>query len=256
MADVGGPVGIEAVTARMRTGAARLAARLGRQDRGARSGGRDSVGQWHAGGRDAGSASGSAGQPSRLRSFDPGRVADLEYRAWAGYYRRNWPQVLVAFVGLLRMAFSMDWYRTLRGAWLVLRAVQLWAPYPDNDPDGARAFMRRFYALVRLSYGEPASPAEAAKLEVDWWRAHRQAQYSITPGGADDELVESVTRLYCYLFGEPAAELRPAAAHRAHAMSLSDQWVREGCLPASPLLPLVRAALVRAYDALLVAVQH
>jgi hypothetical protein len=164
--------------------------------------------------------------------------------------------VLVAFVGLLRVAFSMDWYRTLRGAWLVLRAIQLWAPYPDNDPDGARACMRRFYALVRLSYGEPASPAEAAKLEVDWWRAHRQAQYSITPGGAGDELVESVTRLYCYLFSEPEAELRPAAAHRAHAMSLSDQWVREGCPPGSPLLPLVRAALVRAYDALLVAVNH
>ena len=256
MADVGGPVGIEAVTARMRTGTARLAARLWQQDRRARSGGRDSVGQWHAGGRDAGSASGSAGQPSRLRSFDPGRVADLEYRAWAGYYRRKWPQVLVAFVGLLRMGSGMDWYRTLRGAWLVLRAVQLWAPYPDNDPDGARAFMRRFYALIRLSYGEPASPAEAAKLEVDWWRAHRQAQYSTVPGGAGDELVESVTRHYCYLFGEPEAKLRPAAALRADAMSLSDQWVREGCLPGSPLLPLVRAALLRAYDALLVAVHH
>ena len=173
MAEVGGPVGIEAVTARMRTGAARLAARLGPQDREARSRGRDSVGQWHAGGRDAGgrdaggrdagSASGPAGQPSRLRSFDPGRVADLEYRAWAGYYQRNWPQVLVAFIRLIRMGFSMDWYRTLRGAWLVLRAIQLWAPNPDNDPDGARACMRRFYALVRRSYGEPASPAEAAE---------------------------------------------------------------------------------------------
>ena len=249
-------MGIEAVTARMRTGAARLAARLWQQVRGARSGDRDSAGQWQAAGRDAGSARGSAGQPSRLRSFDPGRVADLEYRAWAGYYRRNWPQVLVAFIGLIRMGSRMDWYRTLRGAWLVLRAIQLWAPYPDNDPDGARACMRRFYALVRLSYGEPASPAEAAKLEVDWWRAHRQAQYSITPAGTGDELVESVTRLYCYLFSEPEAELRPAAAHRAHAMSLSDQWVREGCLPSSPLLPLVRAALFRAYDALLVAVHH
>ena len=228
MAEVGGPVGIEAVAARMRTGTARLAARLWQRPAG-----------WAA---------------------PPGPVAgplpDLEYRAWAGYYRRKWPQVLVAFVGLLRMGSGMNWYRTLRGAWLVLRAVQLWAPYPDNDPDGARAYMRRFYALVRLSYGEPASPAEAAKLEVDWWRAHRQAQYSITPGGAGDELVESVTRHYCYLFSEPEAAVRPAAAHRAHAMSLSDQWVREGCLPGSPLLPLVRAALVRAYDALLVAVHH
>jgi hypothetical protein len=45
----------------------------------------------------------------------------------------------------------MNWYRTLQGAWLLLRASQLWAPVPDNDPDGARACMRRFYALVGLS---------------------------------------------------------------------------------------------------------
>ena len=80
--------------------------------------------------------------------------------------------MLAAFVALIRMGSGMDWHRTLRGAWLVLRAIQLWTPYPDNDPDGARACMRRFYVLVRLSYGAAASPAEAAKLEVDWWRVH------------------------------------------------------------------------------------
>jgi hypothetical protein len=30
------------------------------------------------------------------------------------------------------------------GAWLVLRANQVWAPFPDNDPDAARALMKRF----------------------------------------------------------------------------------------------------------------
>jgi len=162
----------------------------------------------------------------------------------------------MAFVGLIRMGFGMDWCRTLHAAWLVLRAIQLWSPVPDNDPDGARARMRWFYALVRLSHGEPASPAKAAELEVDWWRVHREVQYSTAPGVADDDLVESVTRLYCYLFGEPEAEVRPAAVYRVTAMGLSDQWVREGCLRDSPLLPLVHGALVRAYAALLAAVHH
>ena len=194
--------------------------------------------------------------PNRLRSFDPIRIADLEYRVWVGYYLRRWPQVLVASVGLVRAGFGMDWTRTVHGAWLVLRANQLWAPFPDNDPEGARACMRRFYALVRLSYGEPANPAKAAELEVDWWRAHREAQHA--PGSAEpgEDLVESVTRLYCYLYGEPTAAIRPAAVERARAMDLSDQWVREGCQPGSPLLPLERAALVRSYAALLAAVHH
>ncbi|HYB48891.1 MAG TPA: hypothetical protein VED20_16315 [Streptosporangiaceae bacterium] len=194
--------------------------------------------------------------PNRLRSFDPVRIADLEYRVWVGYYLRRWPQVLAASVGLVRAGFGMDWIRTLHGAWLVLRANQLWAPFPGNDPEGARACMRRFYALVRLSYREPANPAKAAELEVDWWRAHREAQHA--PGSAEpgEDLVESVTRLYCYLYGEPAAAIRPAAVERARAMDLSDQWVREGCQPGSPLLPLERAALVRSYAALLAAVHH
>ena len=101
-----------------------------------------------------------------------------------------------------------------------------------------------------------ASPAKAAELEVDWWRVHRQVQYSTAPGAGADDLVESVTRLYSYLFGEPEAEVRPAAVYRVRAMGLSDRWVREGCLPDSPLLPLVRAALVRAYAVLLAAVHH
>jgi hypothetical protein len=197
-----------------------------------------------------------AGQPGRLRSFDPGRIADLEYRAWVGYYLRDWPAVLIASVGLVREGFGMDWRRTLHGAWLVLRANQLWAPFPDNNPDGARACMRRFYALVRLSYGEPANPAQAAALEVDWWRVHRKVQYCIEPRAAGDELVEALTRLYCHLYREPETEVRQAAVHRARAMDLSDQWVAEGCQSDSPLLPLEHAALVRSYAALLAAVHH
>jgi hypothetical protein len=194
--------------------------------------------------------------PGRLRSFDPVRLADLEYRAWVGYYLRRWPQVLAAMVGLVRMAFGMDWYRTLYGAWLMLRASQLWAPLPDNDPEGARACMRRFYALVRLCYGEPANPAKAAELEVEWWRVHREARRSPDSAEPAVELVDSVTRLYSFLYAEPEAAVRPAAVERVRAMDLSDQWVREGCQPASPLLPREHAALVRCYAYLLAAVHH
>jgi hypothetical protein len=199
--------------------------------------------------------------PTQLRSFDPNRLADLEYRAWVGYYLRQWPQVLIASIGLVRVGFGMSWFRTLHGAWLVLRANQLWAPYPDNDAAGALACMRRFYALVRLAYGEPPNPAKAAELEVEWWRVHRDGQHSDPPHAIEDEapaeaLVQALTRLYCYLYSESEAALRPAAVHRARAMDLSDQWVREGCQPDSRLLPLEHAALVRAYAALLAAVHR
>ena len=172
---------MEAVTARLQTTAARLAGRLGRHNRRIGAARQDRGGEHPAGGRDAGAPGRAPRQPSRLRSFDPARVADLEYRAWVGYYQHNWHHALMAFVGLIRMGYGMAWRRTLHAAWLALRAIQLWAPIPDNDPDGARACMRELYVLVKLRFGAPPDPARAAALEVDWWRAHRERQYSVDP---------------------------------------------------------------------------
>jgi hypothetical protein len=198
----------------------------------------------------------SGGAPTRLRSFDPVRLANFERQAWVGYYLRRWPQVLIAAVGLVRAGFGMSWYRTLYGAWLVLRAIQLWAPNPGNDPEGAQNCMRRFYALVQLTHGEPASPVRAAELEVTWWQVHREQRPAADEAGAAGELVSALTRLYCYVYSEPEAALRPAAVERARAMDLSDQWVKEGCQPDSGLLWLEHAALVRSYAALLAAVHR
>ena len=50
--------------------------------------------------------------------------------------------------------------------------------------------------------------------------------------------------------------VRPAAALRADAMDVSDQWVAEGCDLDSPLVVQERELLVRSYAALLSAVHR
>ena len=100
------------------------------------------------------------------RSFDPKFVGRLETEAWVAYYRRQWGTLLWASIGLTHHAFGLPWPSTLSGAWLVLRANQLWAPYPDNDPDGAGRTMERFYRLLARHRGAPADPATAARLEA------------------------------------------------------------------------------------------
>lgn len=107
-----------------------------------------------------------------MRDFDPVRPGNAETDAWAYYYRREWGKVLRAFLVMIRVGFGLSWPNTLRGAWWVLRANQLWAPYPDNDPDGALALMRRFYALVARTSKEDFDVDEAAKREVEWWRGN------------------------------------------------------------------------------------
>ena len=169
------------------------------------------------------------------------------------YYRRRWGAVLIAFVGLIRSAFGMSWPRTLQGAWYVLRANQKWAPFPDNDPDAARAYMRRFYALLKASEGAVFDPARAAELEVEWWRAHRENQHG---GEAKEALAGALVALYAYTYGVSPDAVRRAAELRAEAMDVSDRWIEAGCEVGHPLLREERALLVRSFAALLAAVHR
>jgi hypothetical protein len=187
------------------------------------------------------------------RSFDPRRVGALESAAWVSYYRRDWVRFLRAAVSLTRHTFGLSWPATIYGAWLVLRANQLWAPPVDNDPDGARRAMERFYRLVKVKHNERYHPATAARLEVEWWRVHREHQRDGS-GLGEQALVVALAALYAYVYAVPEADVRRAAEQRALAMRLSDQWVGEGRDPASPLVAAERAALVRSYAALLSAV--
>jgi hypothetical protein len=190
-----------------------------------------------------------------MRSFDPRAVGNLECRAWETYYRRKWAAFLIASVGLVRAAFRMSWPRTLVGAWLVLRANQVWAPFPDNDPAAARRLMTLFYRLLRVEQGAAFDPVRAAELEVEWWRAHREDQHDHGAGSAES-LVLALRDLYAYTYDAAPDEVRPAAELRAQAMHVSDRWVEAGCDPGSALLREERVLLVRSYAALLAAVHR
>jgi hypothetical protein len=192
-------------------------------------------------------------------------VGSLEAAAWVAYYRREWACFLRSATALTRHTFGLPWPQTLWGAWLVLRANQLWAPFPNNDPVGARRAMERFYRMVARRYGESYDPVQASKLEVEWWRVHREHQRG--PGehssaglgriaAHERPLVDALAELYGYVYGVRPDEVRLAAEQRALAMRYSDQWVSEGCNLASPLIPEERAALIRSYAGLLAAVHR
>jgi hypothetical protein len=185
-----------------------------------------------------------------LHSFDPVKLGRLESELWVTYYRKQWARFLVASLRVVHGTFGLDWLRTCHGAWLVLRANQLWAP-DTSDLAGARRCMARFYALLLLTHGEPADPARAARLEVDWWAAHRE--HARAPGSDDGPLVTALARLYAYLYGTEEEAVRPAAQHRARAMDISDRWVASGRDLRSSLIAEERDELIRCYAALLTA---
>jgi hypothetical protein len=189
------------------------------------------------------------------RDFDPDALAGAEFDGWVAYYRRDWRRFLTAAVGMVRLGFGMSWPRTLRGAWLVLRANQVWAPYPDNDPERARRLMQRFYELVARTHDETFDVELAARLEVEWWGVHRHGQRD-DPDQPLDALTDALATLYAHVYAERFESVRPAAAARAEAMQISDAWVAAGRDPDSPAIEAERMALVRSYALLLGAVHR
>jgi hypothetical protein len=187
------------------------------------------------------------------KDFDPVRVGQRECQAWAAYYRHDWRTFLVSAVGMVRAGFGMPWPRTLAGAWLVLRANQVWAPVPDNDPDAARDFMRRFYALVLRSGQLHFDATEAARREVEWWRVHRIHQREDQL--SEDDLIHALVELYAHVYTVDRDRVWEAARQRVIAMRYSDEWVDAGCDLADPGLAAERLALVASYSALRRAVE-
>ncbi|HTC68232.1 MAG TPA: hypothetical protein VK662_01585 [Acidothermaceae bacterium] len=183
----------------------------------------------------------------RQASFDPVRIGQRECDAWAAYYRHEWASFLRSAIGMVSAGFGMGRRQTLTGAWYVLQANRAWAPVPDNNPDAARDYMARFYALVRDSGWGSLDPVTAAGYEVEWWRLHRLHQRE----GADAEaLLAALDVLYSYVYDVPLSTMREAARLRVEAMDLSDRWVEAGCDLADPLLSQERRALVASYTAL------
>src|SRR4051794_13169046 len=76
------------------------------------------------------------------------------------------------------------------------------------------------------------------------------------PGTDPAPLVDALAALYAHVYGIGEDEVRQAAAARAEAMRISDQWVADGCDPAAAAVGQERAELVRSYAALLAAVHR
>ena len=183
---------------------------------------------------------------SPLGKFDPRKVARYEKDNYVAYYQKDWLKLLRVSVGMVGEAFGLNLFQAIYGAYLVARAEIAFAPFPNNDVPKAEAFMRRFYQFLKDVHGEEFDVGRAARLELNWWIAHRKLFANQDNG----ELVEAVADLYAEAYGLPQERAREAAYQRALGMLYSDRWVNEGKPANSPLLAQEEEALLKSYVAL------
>lgn len=182
-------------------------------------------------------------------AFDPVAIGRSECDAWVAYYRRDWPRMLIAALGMVRHGFRLGPFGNLTAAWHVMRATRAWAPFPDNDPEAARRHMTRFYRMANNAGRLTVNPRTAAELEVAWWHTHRLQQHSDQV--TEKDLITGLVRLYSYLYQAKPDAVRRAAELRVAAMGFADAWVAAGCRLDNPTLAQARLTLVASFTALL-----
>ena len=180
-----------------------------------------------------------------LVAFDPELTGRLEQRAWAAYYYRQWPQLFDQLLRLARSQFGLSLPQALYASYLATQAQVAWARQGDRE-GLAQAYMRRFYEFVRGPTAGVYDPSRAAELEIRWWAVHRQRdEYP-----DNTALAAALAATYAEVYRQPPERMLAAAEARAAAMDLSDQWVREGQPPDSPLPDEIAGLLVASYRAL------
>ncbi len=182
---------------------------------------------------------------SPLTAFDPETVGRLEQRAWAHYYLREWPRLFDVMLRMTRSAFGLSLPQAVQASYVNTQAQVVWARQGAKDGK-AEELMRHFYDLVREPTGGRYDSAKAAQLEVNWWAVHRNRdQYP-----DHSALAQALAATYAEVYQLPAERMLPAGEARAAAMDLSDQWIREGKDPNSPLLEQIATLLVQSYRSL------
>ena len=172
----------------------------------------------------AGWAAAELARPRRvdIRQFDPDEVARLETAMWRSYYDRRRLPLFGQLVALLRGQFRLQPLRAVALAGLAARAAatfQVGASHADYRralPD-----LERYYAGIRAVSQVPFDQVRAARLELDWWVAHRDAG-GHPPGDLEAALAELAAELYQV----PAERLGVHAARRAEAMTIRDRAAR------------------------------
>lgn len=153
-----------------------------------------------------------------LRGFEPAEIARLETAMWRDYYEKRYVALFGHLYQLSRTQFGfapLDSFRIALAAAQAARAFQ-----PTRSREAANAALpplETYFSLLASAAPGGFDAAEAARLELDWWQARREAvgaeRYGVT-----------VARVAAITYGKPGDDpsLLTAGIGRAEAMAYRD----------------------------------
>jgi hypothetical protein len=187
----------------------------------------------------------SAGWPRKadLRAFDPAMMARLKTAMWRDYYEKRYPALSYHLYEVSRTQFG---FSPIAAFWIALSAAQAARTFQPThsrqEANAALPSLLNYYGLLAAAAPVAFDVDEAARLELDWWQARREAV-----GQRDYGL--TVARVAALTYGKSADDpnMRLAGIGRAEAMAFRD---RRGEGMTEHDWSMIEAQLLRAYQLL------
>jgi len=153
-----------------------------------------------------------------LRAFDPAEMARLETAMWRDYYDKRYGALFYHLYESTRTQFGFSPLQSLHVAFSAAEAARTFQPTRSRrEADAALPALVAYYRNFA-----PAAPVafdveEAARLELDWWQARREAVASRDYG-------LTIARVAALTYGRSADDsgIRQFGIARAEAMAFRD----------------------------------
>ena len=182
-----------------------------------------------------------------LRGFEPAEIARLETAMWRDYYEKRYVALFSHLYEMSRTQFGFSPLDSFRIALAAAQAARAFQPTRSREAaDAALPPLVTYYRLLASATPGGFDVAEAARLELDWWQARREAvgpaQYGVT-----------VARVAAITYGKPVhhPSLLISGIGRAEAMAYRDA---RGQAMTDPDWSEIECRLRRAYRSLKAAV--
>jgi hypothetical protein len=153
-----------------------------------------------------------------LRAFEPAGMAQLETAMWRDYYEKRYGALFYHLYELSRTQFGFAPSDSLRIALAAARAAKAFQPTRSRaEAVAALPELIVYYGLLRPAAPNAFDIETAARLELDWWQARREAV-----GPRDYGRIIAAVAALTYGKSPDEPDMAASGVARAEAMAYRD----------------------------------
>ncbi len=151
-----------------------------------------------------------------LRRFDPAAMARRETQMWRDYYEKRSFALFLDLYATARWQQGFSPWDSVRVALAAARAARAFQPSTSRaTAQAAVPLLTDYFRILAKAAPVPVDIAEAARTELSWWQARREA---VAPA----EYGLTVARVSTLLYGIDSPQVRQSGLIRADAMAYRD----------------------------------